>query len=180
VLKTLTKTQCQSLKCTKAAGILLLLFLVMFSENRESFPHTHTHLPPEIPCTNGNFRSKNHNGKNGGKGQNQGWQKNGSSPFFCATGIHHPATAASRGTLNMITSTFLPFLSQLEEQPCKATLSAPAVKHAKVSYAMKQAPETHALTGNLCTLERHFNTKICSEAVIFVYKRDLQFLSPAT
>lgn len=39
------------------------------------------------------------------------------------------------------------------------TLSAPAVKHAKANYAMKQIPETHTLAGNLCTQERHFNNQ---------------------
>ena len=149
----------------------------MFSENRESFPLT---FSPGVPCMNGNFRSKTHHRNNGRKCQKQDWQKNGSSPFFCATGIYYPVTAASRGTLNMITSTFLLFLSQLEEQPRETSLSAPAVKHAKANYAMKQTPETRALAGNLCTLERHFNTKTKTSASLRIYKKELQFLSLAT
>lgn len=112
MLKTLTKTQ--SLKCRKGADTLLLLFLVMFSDNRESFPPT---FSLDVPCMNGNYRSKTHYSNNGEKGQKQGWQKNGSSLFFCATGIYYPVTSASQGTLNMITNTFPLFLSQLEEQP---------------------------------------------------------------
>lgn len=78
-------------------------------------------------------------------GKKQGWQKNGWSSFLCPTGIHYPVTAASRGALNTITSTFLLFLSQLEEQPWKTS----HCWHAKANSAVKQTPGTRALTGSL-------------------------------
>lgn len=57
------------------------------------------------------------------------------------------------------------------------TLSAPAVKHAKANYAVKQTPEIHALAGSLCTVERHFNIKTKTSASLHISKKELQFIT---
>lgn len=59
------------------------------------------------------------------------------------------------------------------------TLLAPAVKHAKANYAMKQTPETHTLASNHRTLERHFNIKTKTSALLHIYRKEIQFFSLA-
>lgn len=99
------------------------------------------------------FRSETHHRNSRGKGQKQSWQKNGLSPFFRATGIYYPVIVASQGTLNDCKH-FLPFSKPTGRAATgDIILSAPAVKHTKANYAMKQTPETHALAGNLYTGE---------------------------
>lgn len=145
----------------------------MFSKNRESFPYT---FPQDTPCTKCNFGVKLTTGIAGGTGRN----KAGRRMAHLLPSVPQEYTILSLQP-HKENKHFLPLSKPTGRAAIgDSTLSAPAVKHTKANYATKQTPETHTLAGNRCVLQRHFNTKAKTSALLHIYKKELQFLSLLT